>query len=79
MIQLMETMKTKDAIKLFADPNSVNGRGGKMRLAKALHVSRQAISQWGEDVPPLRVYQIKEILGKKRERRSGIDRRKEVR
>lgn len=46
-------MKTAKAAQLFGNYN---------RMAKALGVTRQAISQWGETVPPLRAYQIEEIL-----------------
>lgn len=46
-------MKTEDAIRAFGNGN---------RLAKALGISRASISQWGEDVPALRAYQIREIL-----------------
>jgi len=48
-------MKTKDAIKIF---------GNKTRLAEALGISRPAVSRWGENLPPLRVYQLKEIIEK---------------
>lgn len=45
-------MKTKDAINKF---------GTVAKLARALDISVAAIYQWGEDVPPLRAYQIKDI------------------
>ncbi|ABE56543.1 conserved hypothetical protein [Shewanella denitrificans OS217] len=45
-------MKTKQAISYF---------GNKLKLAKALNVSKSAISQWGEDVPELRAYQIERL------------------
>jgi len=45
-------MKTKDAIK----------KAGSIRnLAKALDISVQAIYRWGDDVPALRAYQIKDL------------------
>jgi transcriptional repressor of cell division inhibition gene dicB len=45
-------MKTKQAISYF---------GNKLKLAKALNVSKSAISQWGDDVPELRAYQIERL------------------
>lgn len=44
-------MKTKTAIKAF---------GNKSRLADALGIHRSAVTLWGEEVPPLRVYQLQE-------------------
>lgn len=46
-------MKTKDAIKIF---------GNKRKIALALGITRSAVSAWGKVVPPLRVYQINDIL-----------------
>ncbi|WP_394230170.1 Cro/CI family transcriptional regulator [Shewanella colwelliana] len=45
-------MKTKDAISYF---------GNKSSLAKVLELSKSAISQWPEDVPELRAYQIEHL------------------
>ncbi|WP_434939171.1 Cro/CI family transcriptional regulator [Shewanella sp. HL-SH8] len=45
-------MKTKDAISHF---------GSKSQLAKVLGVSKGAISQWPDDVPELRAYQIERL------------------
>ena len=45
-------MKKKEAIKLA---------GSAYKLAKMLGVQRQAVSKWGDDVPPLRVYQLREL------------------
>ena len=56
-------MKTSEAIELF---------GGVAALAKALDISTAAIYQWGEDVPPLRAYQIREIA----ERQKVVDHKK---
>lgn len=49
---------TKDeAIALF---------GSRAEMARALGVTRQAVSKWDKDkLPPLRVYQIKELQAKK--------------
>lgn len=49
-------MKTKDAISHF---------GNKLKLAKALSVSKSAISQWGDDVPELRAFQIERLTAGK--------------
>jgi len=46
-------MKTSEAIKLF---------GSVKALADALEITVHAIYQWGESVPELRVYQIRDIL-----------------
>ena len=45
-------MNKKDAIKHF---------GNAANLAKALNVSRQAITLWGDTVPLLRQYQLQEL------------------
>lgn len=47
-------MTKQEAIELF---------GGNVRaLAEALGITEQAVHQWGERVPELRVYQIKEKM-----------------
>lgn len=46
-------MKTEDAIKHFG--------GKKIDLAKALRLSPSAITQWGDDVPLLRQYQLERL------------------
>ncbi|MCO7217871.1 MULTISPECIES: Cro/CI family transcriptional regulator [Halomonas] len=46
-------MTTADAIKYFG--------GKKIDLARAIGVSPSAITQWGEDVPTLRQYQIERL------------------
>lgn len=46
-------MKTSEAIKSF---------DGVANLAKALGITTAAIYQWGEEVPALRDYQIRELL-----------------
>lgn len=45
-------MKTQDAIQQF---------GSVRKIAEALGLSVQAIYAWGDEVPPLRVYQLREI------------------
>lgn len=47
-------MTTKEAIAMFG--------GSRRRLAEALGISVQAVAQWGDMVPKLREYQIKEIV-----------------
>lgn len=47
-------MTTKEAIAMF--------RGSRRRLAEALGISVQAVAQWGDMVPKLREYQIREIV-----------------
>lgn len=47
-------MKTSEALREFND--SVR------ELAAALGITREAVYQWGETVPPLREYQIRDLL-----------------
>jgi DNA-binding transcriptional regulator YdaS (Cro superfamily) len=49
----MPAMKTQAAIQYF---------GNASRLADALGIRRSAVSQWGDDVPPLRAYQIRDLM-----------------
>ena len=49
-------MKTEEAVKAF---------GSRKALADALGVWPQAVYSWGDDVPDLRAYQIKEIMAKR--------------
>lgn len=53
-------MRKDEAIALFGSASS---------LARSLGITRQAVSRWGEMVPPLRVYQIREIVAA----RKGVD------
>ena len=46
-------MKTDEAAAIF---------GSKRKLAEALGITEQAVYQWGEKVPELRLYQIKEKM-----------------
>ena len=47
-------MKTIEAVQLFS--------GSRRKLANALDISVAAISQWGEEIPPLRAYQIRDLV-----------------
>lgn len=49
----MAPMLTADAIKHF---------GSRAAIARALGISRSAVSYWGEHVPALRAYQLRELL-----------------
>lgn len=40
---------------------AIEKAGGIKQLAELLGISRPAISQWGENVPPMRVFQLKAI------------------
>lgn len=44
-------MKLSEAIERY---------GSKSEIARILGIARQSVNNWGEDVPPLRVYQLKE-------------------
>lgn len=46
-------MKTSEAIATF---------GSTRKLAERLGLSVQAIYKWGEEVPPLRAYQLRELI-----------------
>ena len=62
-------MKTKDAIELA---------GSAAVLSEMLEITPSAISQWGEDVPDARIWQLKVICPKwfaKVKPWSGIERR----
>jgi DNA-binding transcriptional regulator YdaS (Cro superfamily) len=52
--RLPNKMKTVDAIRYF---------GTQAALAKALGVSKQAVSQWGDTIPDGRAYQLQVITG----------------
>lgn len=47
-------MKTRTVVKHF---------GSKAAVAKALEISRAAVTRWGDDVPEGRAYQIELITG----------------
>lgn len=50
-------MTTEEAKEIF---------GGARKLAEALGITEQAVAQWGDTVPELRVYQIEVV-------RKGLD------
>jgi hypothetical protein len=49
-------MKTQDAIEFF---------GSRKAIADALGIWPQSVYNWGDEVPPLRAYQLREIMDKK--------------
>jgi len=51
-------MKKDEAKNLF---------GSSKAVAEALGISRQAVSRWGDSIPPLRAYQIREIISERKE------------
>jgi hypothetical protein len=46
-------MTKQEAIRIF---------GGTRALAEALGISTQAVGRWGDEIPPFRQYQIRELL-----------------
>lgn len=44
---------------------AVEAFGGVRKLAEAIGVTEQAVHQWGEMVPELRVYQIRAVLAER--------------
>jgi DNA-binding transcriptional regulator YdaS (Cro superfamily) len=58
------TMKTAEAISLF---------GKKAELARALGISRAAVSGWGDEVPPLRAYQIRALVAEGDPNRAHVE------
>jgi len=55
-------MQTKQAIKYF---------GSKAKVAKALKISRAAVTRWGEVVPIKKAWKINRISGDKVKMRIG--------
>jgi hypothetical protein len=49
----MKRIRTEHAIEVFESTTN---------LARALGIKSQAISQWGEYVPKLRAYELRELL-----------------
>lgn len=54
MLRMLGMMRTEDAIRHF--DNSVRS------LAEALGITREAVYQWGDTVPRLRAYEIRDLL-----------------
>ena len=52
----LDPMKKETAAKHF---------GSASALARALRISTAAVAQWGEDVPPLRQFQLEYMTGGK--------------
>jgi len=46
-------MKKNDALQHF---------GSERAIAEAIGISVQAVNKWGDDVPPLRAYQLQEKI-----------------
>jgi DNA-binding transcriptional regulator YdaS (Cro superfamily) len=45
-------MKTEEVLSFY---------GSKTKVAEALKISLAAVSQWGDQVPPLRAYQLERL------------------
>lgn len=54
-------MRTLDAIAHFREPTDKTGAEAICRLSDALGISRQAVYQWGEEVPELRALQLERM------------------
>ena len=52
-------MKKEKAIKLF---------GSQANIARLLKISPQAVQQWPDPIPPLRVFQLRDIVNKRNNR-----------
>jgi hypothetical protein len=48
---MLNSMKKLDA---------VTRAGSAVNLARILGISRQAVSKWGEEIPPLQVYRLRD-------------------
>jgi DNA-binding transcriptional regulator YdaS (Cro superfamily) len=46
-------MKKQEVIEFF---------GGNNAAARALGITKAAVSAWGEDVPPLRVFHVRHVM-----------------
>ena len=55
-------MKKEKAIAIF---------GSVRALADALGITEQAVHQWSDEVPQLRVYQIRELLRTRKTKKDG--------
>lgn len=45
--------------------------GSVRKLADALGITEQAVHQWSDEVPQLRVYQIRELLRTRKTKKDG--------
>lgn len=63
----MRPMSTEEALSAF---------GSRAAIADLLNISRQAVYQWGETVPELSAYKLREIQRRRHAARKGWDRRK---
>lgn len=45
--------------------------GSVRKLADALGITEQAVHQWGQDVPHLRMYQIRELIRIRKTKKDG--------
>lgn len=52
-------MRTATAVAHFSDQE--DGRGGKIRIARALGLTSGAVSQWGDVVPEKQAYRLEDI------------------
>jgi hypothetical protein len=42
-------------------PTAIKKAGSAANLARLLGISKQAVSKWGQELPPLQVYRLKEL------------------
>ena len=59
MLQLATLTLTYNAV--MEKQKAIKLAGSQVKLAAILGVSQAAISQWGEDVPMMRIYQLKTL------------------
>lgn len=48
-------------IRAMKKATAIRRAGGATNLAQMLGLTRQAVHQWGEDIPPLQVYRLREL------------------
>lgn len=59
MLQLATLTMAYNAV--MEKQKAIKLAGSQMKLAAILGVSQAAISQWGQDVPMMRIYQLKTL------------------